>query len=110
MEPTRTTQQNYHVKVLVDASVTASMDNFNVTHFKEVFGLPEGDSSIQAKLHALRQGKSSISGYPLQFCTLASASGWNEASLLTAFWQGLEPSLLLQLFSYKGTMGLERFI
>lgn len=44
--------------------VTATMDNF-VAHFKEVFGLPEGDSSIQTQLNSLRQGKSSISEYAL---------------------------------------------
>lgn len=89
--------------------VTNTLDAF-LEHFTEVFGLPPGDSSIQEKLHNLRQGRNSISEYTLQFRTLAAASGWNEPALLTAYRQGLEPSLRLHLSAYDDTMGLERFI
>lgn len=48
--------------------------------------------------------------YTLQFRTLAAASGWNKASLFTAFRQGLEPKLRLQLASFYDSHGLESFI
>ena len=86
-----------------------TLDSF-LAHFTEVFGIPEGDSLNQAKLHAIRQGKSSVTDYALQFRTLAAASGWNEAALLTTFRQGLEPSLRLQLSAYDDAIGLDRFI
>lgn len=89
--------------------VTESINNF-VAHFKEVFGIPEGDSVIQTNLYTLRQGKSSITQYALRFRTLAAASGWNEPALITTFRQGLEPSLHLHLSSYDDSIGLERFI
>ncbi|KAG5285423.1 hypothetical protein AALO_G00003200 [Alosa alosa] len=93
----------------LDGPATTSVDDF-VEHFAEVFGLPEGDSSAQAQLHALREGKRPVTEYSLQFRTLAAASGWNEAALITAFRQGLEPNLRLQLSTYDDAMGLERFI
>lgn len=39
----------------------------------------------------------------LHFSTLAAACGWNKLSLLTTYWQGLEPSLRLHLSSYSTT-------
>ncbi len=52
----------------------------------------------------------SIKQYSLKFRTLAAASGWNEPSLITAYRQGLNPKLRLQLAAYDDTHGLERFI
>lgn len=46
--------------------VTESFESFT-GHLQEVFELPVGDSSSQEKLHRLRQGRSSISEYILQF-------------------------------------------
>lgn len=39
--------------------ITESVDNF-VAHFKEVFGIPEGDSMNQTKLFTLRQSRSML--------------------------------------------------
>ncbi len=51
-----------------------------------------------------------IHQYSLKFRTLAAASGWNEPSLLTAFRQGLNSRLRLQLAAFDDTYGLEKFI
>lgn len=52
----------------------------------------------------------SINDYALKFRTLAAASGWNEHSLLTTYWQGLDPRVRLHLVAYDDAIGLERFI
>lgn len=52
-------------------------------HSREVFGTPDGDSSVGEQLYHLCQNKESVSEYTLKFRTLAAASGWNESSLLT---------------------------
>ncbi len=90
-------------------NVTHSFNNF-VTHFREVFGKPSGDSSVSDQLYHLRQGSLSINEYALRFRTLAAASGWNERSLITTYRQGLEPRLRLQLAGYDDTSGLESLI
>ncbi|KAI2645437.1 Transposon Tf2-6 polyprotein [Labeo rohita] len=55
-------------------------------HFKEVFGRSDGEVSA------------------------AAASGWNERSLMTTYWLGLEPKLQMQLAALDDNMGLEKFI
>ena len=90
-------------------AITASYTAF-VHHFKEVFDAPPGDTSKQVLLLRLRQGRTPILEYTLQFRTLAAESGWNEAALLTVFRQGLEPTLRLHLSGYDDSVGLERFI
>ncbi len=90
-------------------NVTHSFNNF-VTHFREVFGKPTGDSFVSDQLYHLRQGSLSINEYALRFRTLAAASGWNERSLITTYRQGLEPRLRLQLAGYDDTSGLENLI
>ncbi len=62
------------------------------------------------QLFRLRQGTMPIHQYSLKFRTLAAASGWNEPSLLTAFRQGLNSRLRLQLAAFDDTYGLEKFI
>ncbi len=81
-----------------------------LAHFREVFGSSPGDSSVGEQLFQLRQGTMPIHQYSLKFRTLATASGWNEPSLLTAFRQGLNSRLRLQLAAYDDTYGLEKFI
>ncbi len=81
-----------------------------LAHFREVFGSSPGDSSVGEQLFQLRQGTMPIHQYSLKFRTLAAASGWNEPSLLTAFRQGLNSRLRLQLAAYDDTYGLEKFI
>ncbi len=93
------------------SSVTQSLNNF-ITHFREVFGTPAGNSSVGEQLYRLQQGSMSINDYTLKCRTLAAASGWNERSLLTTFRQGLEPNLRLRLHlaAYDDSIGLEQFI
>ncbi len=78
-----------------------------LAHFREVFGSSPGDSSMGEQLFQLCQGTMPIHQYSLKFRTLAAASSWNEPSLLTAFRQGLNSCLRLQLAAYDDTYGLE---
>lgn len=48
--------------------------------------------------------------YAVKFCTLAAASGWNEAAFITADRQGLSPSLRLHLAIYDDSFALENLI
>ncbi len=80
------------------------------SHFKEVFGLSTGSLSIADQLIRLRQGDSSASDYTLQFRTLAASCGWNEAALLTAYCQGLDPQIRAQMAIYDDNIGLESFM
>ncbi len=91
------------------STVKQSVNSF-IEHFREVFGLPAGDSSVGEQLYHLRQGSLSITDYALKFRTLAAASGWNEHSLLTTYRQGLEPRVRLQLSAYDDFYGLEKCI
>ncbi|KAK3553387.1 hypothetical protein QTP70_003551 [Hemibagrus guttatus] len=79
-------------------------------HFREVFGRPEGDSSVGERLCRIKQGNLSVSEYALQFRTLAAASGWNEQALITTYRQGLDPQVRLHLAAHEDSMGLEKFI
>ncbi|KAK3559563.1 hypothetical protein QTP86_013727, partial [Hemibagrus guttatus] len=62
-------------------------------HFREVFGRPEGDSSVGERL-----------------CRIKQASGWNEQALITTYRQGLDPQVRLHLAAHEDSMGLEKFI
>ncbi len=90
-------------------NITQSLTNFTA-HFRDVFGIPAGNSSAGEQLYRLQQGSMSIADYTLRFRTLAAASGWNECSLPTTFRQGLEPNLRLHLAAYDDSIGLEQFI
>ncbi len=81
-----------------------------VAHFQEVFGQSTGSLSIPDQLIRLRQGRSTVSDYTLQFRTLAAASGWNEAALLTAYRQGLDSQIRTQMAIYDDSVGLENFM
>ncbi len=81
-----------------------------IAHFREVFSSSPGDSSVGEQLFRLRQGTMPIHQYSLKFRTLAAASGWNEPSLLTAFRQGRNSRLRLQLAAFYDTDGMEKFI
>ncbi|KAK3572866.1 hypothetical protein QTP86_009049, partial [Hemibagrus guttatus] len=87
----------------------SSLSSF-LEHFREVFGMPAGDSSIGERLCTLRQGSMTVSDYALQFRTLAAASGWNEQALITTYRQGLDPCIRLHLAAYEDSIGLEKFI
>lgn len=90
-------------------TVTQSFTHF-ITHFREVFSQASHTLSIHDQLFRLRQGKSSVSDYALQFRTLAASSGWNETALITAFRQGLNPDICLQLAIYDDHIGVEGLI
>ncbi|MGL4646447.1 MAG: retrotransposon gag family protein, partial [Cetobacterium sp.] len=92
-----------------NSQTVQSYDLF-VSHFKEVFHISDADSSARDELYHLRQGNLTVTDYALKFRTLAAVSGWNEAALITAFRNGLDPSLRIHLASYDDQMGLERFI
>lgn len=81
-----------------------------MAHFKEVFGQSTGSLSIPNQVIRLRQGSSTVSDYTLQFRTLAAASGWNEAALLTAYHQGLNSQICTQMAIYYDNVGLENFM
>lgn len=49
------------------------MEKF-VSHFRKAFGRPKGDSSLSEQLYYLKQGRSSIQDYALQFHTLAAVT------------------------------------
>ena len=86
-----------------------STDRF-IQHFKEVFGQAAADLSVHDQLFNLRQGKSSVSDYALQFRTLVASSGWNESALITAFRHGLNPNIQQLLVVYDDSMGIENLI
>lgn len=92
-----------------NASITTSLSAF-ITHFKEVFGQTASELSVHDQLFNLRQGSNSVSAFALQFHTMAAASGWNEAALLTAIRQGLNPIVRQLMVIYDDIMGLENFI
>ncbi|KAL0166016.1 hypothetical protein M9458_037860, partial [Cirrhinus mrigala] len=52
----------------------------------------------------------SIHDCTIHFRTLAACSGWNETALLSAFRQGLNPTLRQQMSIYDVTVGLESFL
>lgn len=81
------------------STIINSFDTF-VAQFKEVFGQSMGLLSIPDQLIRLRQGRSTVSDYTLQFCTLAPAGGWNESALFTAYRQGLDSQICTQMAIY----------
>lgn len=90
------------------STITNSFDAFT-NHFKEVFSTTTGELSVPDQILRLRQGTSSTSDYTLQFCTLLVTSGWNKATLLSTYRQGLDPCIRAQTVIYDDTMGLESF-
>lgn len=70
--------------------ITRSLDAF-VTYFREVFGTSTSAVSMHNELFQLRQADMSIHDYTVEFRTLATTSGWNETTLLSAFRRELNP-------------------
>ncbi|XDV29402.1 hypothetical protein PO909_032536 [Leuciscus waleckii] len=60
-----------------NTTIKQTLINF-ISHFRDVFEIPDGDSSVGVQLYHLNQDKDSVSDYTLKFRTLAAASGWNE--------------------------------
>lgn len=92
-----------------DSPVIKSLPDF-LRHFKEVFGQTVASLSVHDQLFQLQQGNSSVNAYALRFRTLAAASGWNEPALITAFRQGLNPTVRQLIVVYDDVMGIENLI
>ncbi len=71
---------------------------------------PTLEKSVADQLICLHQHSTSAHDYTLQFHTLVASSGWNEAALLAAYWQGLDPQIWAMMAIYGDTVGLENFM
>ncbi len=94
------------VKAIWNAN-TAIINSYKAfsNHFKEVFGSATGVLSMSDQLLRLHQGTSSTDDYTLHFRTLVATSGWNEAALLSAYRQGLDPRIRSQMAIYDDSVG-----
>lgn len=92
-----------------DGNVVHDYEDF-VSYFRELFTQAADSSTSREKLFKLNQGNSNINDYVLTFRTLAASCGWNVATLLTKFQQGLNPHLRLQLATHDDSMGLKQFM
>ncbi|KTG47759.1 hypothetical protein cypCar_00010363 [Cyprinus carpio] len=92
-----------------NTAITNSYKAFT-NHFKEVFGSATGELSVSDQLLWLRQGAMTTNDYTVQFQTLVVASEWNEAGLLSTYWQGLSPHIHAQVAIYDNSFGLEKFM
>ncbi|KAG1956957.1 retrotransposable element [Pimephales promelas] len=63
--------------------VTRTFATFS-SHFLEVFSQSVHSISVQDQLFRLKQGRSSVASYALQFRTLVATLKWNESALITA--------------------------
>lgn len=91
-----------------NAPALQSLSSF-VEHFQIVFSQTTNAISVHNQLLRLRQGRSTVSEYALQFRTIAASSGWNEIAL-SAYRQGLNPDICLQLAIYEDSIGIEKLI
>lgn len=77
---------------------------------KTVFDhLDQGQWSSQLLLQ-LKQGMKSAADYAIRFRILAVESGWNSATLLPVFRQGLTPDLQLELACLDAKLDLDGLI
>ena len=61
--------------------------------FRRVFDYPTQGSDAAGRLDTLCQGTRSVADYTLEFRTLAADSGWDDATLRSAYRQGLSEEL-----------------
>ncbi|KAL0183498.1 hypothetical protein M9458_019194 [Cirrhinus mrigala] len=92
-----------------DNPIIHSYEQFT-SHFSDVFSTTTGQLSTSDLLFRLQQGNSTINEYTLHFRTLATASGWNETTLLGAYRQGLNPQIRAAMALYDDSIGLEAFL
>ncbi|KAL7864359.1 hypothetical protein AOLI_G00157790 [Acnodon oligacanthus] len=78
--------------------------------FSTIFGPPQGGREAGEQLMVLKQGRCTVSDYALTFRTLAVQSGWNEASLITAFRQGLSADIQTELACRDDSLSLDDLI
>ena len=88
-----------------DGPAMASYDAF-IHHFREVFDLPDGDTSKSKYVcSAFTRPRCSFTSTLSDSAPfLATESGWNEPALITVFRQGIEPVLRLHLAGYGDTV------
>ncbi|KAL0149103.1 hypothetical protein M9458_055535 [Cirrhinus mrigala] len=92
-----------------NAPALQSLNRF-LDHFNTVFSQSSKAISVHDQLFRLRQGNSSVSEYVLKFRTIAASSEWNEIALMTAYRQGLNPDICLQLAIYDDAIGIKKNI
>ena len=61
--------------------------------FRRVFDHPTQGSDAAGRLHTLCQGTRSVADYTLEFRTLATDSGWDDAALRSAYQRGLSEEI-----------------
>ena len=58
--------------------------------FSDVFGKHDKIRSVTTKIHSLRQGTQSASNYAFEFRQLACDINWDESTLISQFYSGLQ--------------------
>lgn len=87
----------------------ASYQEFTA-EMRKLFDHPVRGKDAANRLFSLRQGARSVAEFVIEFRTLAVESGWNEASLQAAFYQGLSEQLKDELISYPEPSDLDSLI
>ncbi|KAL0164906.1 hypothetical protein M9458_040659, partial [Cirrhinus mrigala] len=59
------------------------------TQLRAVFQHPESEVEVDSRLYHLRQGERSVSRYTTEFRTLSVQTTWSDATLRTAYYEGL---------------------
>ncbi|KAL2088058.1 hypothetical protein ACEWY4_016886 [Coilia grayii] len=73
-------------------TLTARLVSF-MTALHQVFNDGMTEQRAASRLMSLSQGPRSVSDYAIEFCTLAAETGWEDDTLMTAFYQGLSESV-----------------
>lgn len=76
----------------------------------KVFDHPVQGNDASMRLFSIHQGLRSVAEYAIEFRTLAVESGWNEASLLAAFINGLSERLKDELVTHPEPVNLDNLI
>lgn len=91
-------------------------DQFTTTYvaftaeMTKVFDHPVQGNDASMRLFSIHQGLRSVAEYAIEFRTLAVESGWNEASLLAAFINGLSERLKDELVTHPEPVNLDNLI
>ncbi|KAK3538538.1 hypothetical protein QTP86_006703 [Hemibagrus guttatus] len=92
-----------------DPQIMSSFSYF-VGLIREVFEYPVGGKDISIQLMELCQGSDTTADYAIKFRTLATQSGWNDASLWAVFHAGLNPELQTELACRVEATTLSQFV
>ncbi|MGL4250315.1 MAG: DUF4939 domain-containing protein, partial [Aeromonas sp.] len=81
------------------------------TLFKEemlrVFDRSAQGTEVSRLLSSLHQGRGSVTDFAIEFCTLATTSGWNEPALHARFLEGLNAEVHDEIYSREIPAGLD---